>query len=259
MIIGFFDVPRSTELTHIKGSAITIAVRVQLDEVVGRDAEGAQPEIVGRVFGDLPNEQISNSIGKVFKDGVGVDPALLPKPHRYRGGRQGDGMMIGAPQEHAIQMLRSVMRMQEEKPWQHQNRPGLPDWVAPMYVALGVCRVIWDGAPYEPGSIPNGDDINILGKLIKREGPGTIILNAALITHIRQHANELVHLIEEKNCQLEGIQGDIQYGRIPARDFPVRARAANRWHTFMRSPWAYAFAGAGTVAWIIVGIRWFWR
>lgn len=215
MILCKFDTVRSTEALERRGHDVTVGIRTQLAAVVTR------------LFASLLT-------------------TALPTSLRFTGERQGDGLMVGAPRAHAIEMLREAMTLQAEPPWQH------PTWL-PVRMAVGIAEVTWDGAPYSPGSVPNGRDIVILSRLLETECPaGSVVVNEPLLRHLREYDRPLFDLFEERDAELKGIEGRQKYGLIPPRKHPALLPLVTRWKQFAASSAGVVVLTLGVLAWAAV-------
>lgn len=218
MIICKIDAARSTDALDKRGHAVTVEIRAQLDT------------FLTRMLKDLPNESLPND------------------PFRFHGERQGDGLMLGAPRTHALEVLRTALTIRDEPPWQH------PSWL-PVRMSLGIATVSWDREPYGVGSVPNGRDIIIISRLLEECPPGSIVVNQALLLAIREYGNELLALFEERQGELKGIEGMVVYGLVPPRPKVAFSPIVTRWRVFTQSRAGAIILWVGSVAWGWV-VRW---
>lgn len=222
MIIGKIDVVRSTIELDKRGHAVTVAIRAQIDA------------LVDRLLTALPNERAPNL------------------PQRFRGERHGDGVMIGAPREHALVLLREAMTIRDEPPWQH------PGWF-PLRMAFGIATVSWDAEAFGKYSIPNGRDIVIVSRLLETECPaGSIVINETLLRAVQEYDNALSHLFERRSAELRGIEGPQVYGIMPPRAHPRFAPVLTRWKRLVQGPCTPIALTLGAVAWGFLGWWWLW-
>jgi hypothetical protein len=224
------DVVRHTDDLDRLGHIVTVEIRAQLDAMVGR-------------LLDLPNE---NAPTQLVKDTINP---FVPEPlERFRGQRQGDGVMVGAPRIHAITMLRIAMTIRDEGHWQH------PTWRR-YRLAMGIARVNWDRDPYGLGSVPNGWDINVIARLERDQcPPGSIVINAGLMQEVKQYAHDIYPLFESRSAELMGIEGLQTFGILPPRaHLPVEA-LRTQWRLFLQDSWLPAALTAGVT--VVGSLAW---